>query len=208
MGDHHDETVLVIKAAQGNRSIGFDINPPSSRKGLPKTGTYYPGWQYDIFVGNVHKTLDNLQEYFPEYKGQGYEIAGFCWWQGHKDGGMEQELYEYHLANLIKDLRQEFDAPQAPFSIATVGFGGENMHWKNLRVLEAQMAISDGGKYPDFAGNVASVDTRPFWRSVAISPKDEGYHYNRNAETYLLVGDGLAKNMIKLIEKTSKKDGN
>ena len=206
MGDHHDETVLVIKAAQGNRSIGFDVNPPSSRKGVPKTGTFYPGWQYDVFVGNIHKVLDNLQEYFPEYKGQGYEIAGFCWWQGHKDAGMPQDVYEYHLANLITDLRQEFDAPKAPFSIATVGFDGENMRGKYLNVLKAQMAVSDGGKYPDFEGNVGAFDTRPFWRSTAVSPKDEGYHYNRNAETYLLVGDGLATKMIELIKK--KTEGN
>jgi len=205
LGDYHDELVLVIKAAQGNRSIGFDINPPSSRKGVPKTGTFYPGWQYDIFVGNIRKTLDNLKEYVPQYNGQGYEIAGFCWWQGHKDKGMSQDVYEYHLVNLINDLRKEFDAPKAPFSIATVGFGGENLPSNWHGVLRAQMAVSDGRKYPGFAGNVATCDTRPFWRSIAVSPKDEGHHYNRNAETYLLVGDALARNMIRM--KSNKTNG-
>ena len=104
---------------------------------------------------------------------------------------------------LINDLRKEFDAPKAPFSIATVGFGGANLPSNWHGVLNAQMAVSDGKKHPDFAGNVATCDTRPFWRGIEVSPKDEGHHYNRNAETYLLVGDALARNMIKM---KSRKD--
>ena len=30
MGTFHDEQVLLIKTAQGNRSLGFDFRPPSS----------------------------------------------------------------------------------------------------------------------------------------------------------------------------------
>lgn len=29
--------------------------------------------------------LKNLKKYYPDYKDQGYEVAGFVWWQGHKD---------------------------------------------------------------------------------------------------------------------------
>jgi hypothetical protein len=29
---------------------------------------------------------------------------------------------------------------------------------------------------------------------------DQGYHYNRNAETYLLVGDALGRAMVELLE--------
>ncbi|MHA1554140.1 MAG: hypothetical protein ACTSU0_06980, partial [Alphaproteobacteria bacterium] len=92
-------------------------------------------------------------------------------------------------------------------SIATVGFGGKNMHGKYINILKAQMAISDGKKYPAFAGNVASVDTRSFWRSAAVSPRSEGHHYNRNAETYLLVGDALARNIIKMKSDKAKAEG-
>jgi hypothetical protein len=206
MGIHHDEVVLVIKAAQGNRSISFDINPPSSRIGVPKTGTYYPGWQYDVFVANIHKTLDNLKEYYPDYKGQGYEISGFCWWQGHKDARVPTEIYEKHLVNLIKDLRKEFDAPKAPFSIATVGFEGKNMPDAHLVTLKAQMNVADAAKYPEFNGNVATYDIREFWREVQDSPREEGYHYHRNAETYCLVGDALGRNMIKLVTTNKNKE--
>jgi hypothetical protein len=62
------------------------------------------------------------------------------------------------------------------------------------------LAVGDAAKHPEFAGTVKSVDTRPFWRDVEQSPGDEGHHYNRNAETYMLVGDALARGMIELIE--------
>ncbi|UCG48398.1 MAG: hypothetical protein JSU94_01225, partial [Phycisphaerales bacterium] len=46
---------------------------------------------------------------------------------------------------------------------------------------------------------VASVDTRDFWREVDESPMSQDYHYNRNAETYLLVGDALGRAMVRLL---------
>lgn len=204
MGYYHDEMVLVIKAAQGNRSIGHDVMPPSSRIGFSKEGKWYKGWQYDAFVADVHKILHNLSDYFPSYKGQGYEIAGFCWWQGHKDGGMSQRYYERHLVNLINDFRAEFNAPNAPFAVATVGFGGKSMGRKYQEILNAQMAVGDPGKYPDFAGNVKSIDTRPFWRPGSQSPTGAGYHYNGNAETYTLVGDALGRAMVNMLNKEQK----
>jgi hypothetical protein len=43
LGYYHDEVVLIIKAAQGNRSIGWDVMPPSSRVSASKEGKYYKG---------------------------------------------------------------------------------------------------------------------------------------------------------------------
>jgi len=201
MGDHHDEMVLVIKAAQGNRSLAFDVMPPSSRVGLPQgPGQFYKGWQWNAFVKDIHKILDNLKDYFPAYDGKGYEVAGFCWWQGHKDKGMSQRYYERHLVNLIKDFRKEFDAPDAKFAVATVGFEGKNMSRAYKQILKAQMAVSDYKKYPKFKGNVASIDIREFWRGTSVSPKSSGSHYNLNAETYTLVGDALGKAMVEMVK--------
>jgi len=193
MGWYHDEMVLVIKIAQGNRSISFDLTPPSSRIGAPKKGKFYTGWQYDVFIKDAHKILDNLKEYFPAYKDQGYEVAGFCWWQGHKDAGLSARYYERHLVNLINDFRKEFDAPKAKFVVATVAFGGKSMSRAYRAIHKAQMAVSDFDKHPEFKGNVASIDTKPFWRGG-------GYHYGNNAETFTLVGDALGREMVRLIE--------
>jgi hypothetical protein len=206
MGDFHDEQVIVLKAAQGNRSISFDVMPPSSRIGMKKQGKFYSGWQYDAHVKDIRAILGNLKDYFPDYQGQGYEIAGFCWWQGHKDAGLSQRYYERHLVNLINDLRAEFRSPNAKFVVATVGFGGKGMSKTYRQILKAQMAVSDDEKYPEFADNVASFDTRPFWRAAGVSPGGGGHHYNGNAETYMLVGDELGKAMIELIKKETPHD--
>ncbi len=53
--------------------------------------------------------------------------------------------------------------------------------------------------YPEFKGNVSTIETRDFWRDSSISPSAQGFHYNRNAETYLLVGDALGRGMVKLL---------
>ena len=62
----------------------------------------------------------------------------------------------------------------------------------------------DGAKgiYPEFAGNVKTMEARGFWRDSASSPSTQGYHYNWNAETYLLVGDALGRGMIDLLAST------
>lgn len=85
--------------------------------------------QYDEYTAAVHKVLNNFDEKFPQYKDQGFEVAGFVWWQGHKDGPNPayNARYKKNMVNLIKAWRKEFNAPDAPWSIATVGFHGEDM---------------------------------------------------------------------------------
>jgi len=224
MGYYHDEPVLLIKASIGNRSLGWDILPPGSERftydgrvyagykdtpsswveGQPKKKVnWYAGKQYDDFVREIHGVLDNFGELFPAYKGQGYEVAGFAWWQGHKDGNpAHASRYELNLVALIKSLRKEFKTPKAPFVIATIGFGGWKMKGPHLTVAKAQLAVSgETGKYPEFAGNVLTVETRGFWRDASVSPRSQGYHYNRNAETYMLVGDALGRAMVQLLRQ-------
>ena len=224
MGYYHDEPVIIIKASQGNRSLGWDILPPGTKRfkfdgktyagykdtpsswieGQPKKAVnWYAGKQYDDFVRGIHDVLDKFATHFPQYKDQGYEIAGFVWWQGHKDGNAAHaSRYEFNLVNLIKAYRAEFKAPKAPFVIATIGFGGWEMKGPHLAVANAQLAVSgDKGKYPDFGGNVLTVETRGFWKDATVSPRNQGFHYNGNAETYLNVGDALGRGMVKLLNE-------
>ena len=223
IGDHHDQPVLILKASQGNRSLAWDFLPPGSErfehggkvyagykdspgswdKGSdPKPINWYAGKQYDDCFQAAHKVLDNFDKEMPHFAGRGYEIAGFVWWQGHKDQGSEvyADRYEQNLVHLIKTLRKEFDAPNAPFVIATIGFDGWNMSSHALTVANAQLAVSgDKGKYPEFKGNVMTVETRDFWRTPEQSPRNQGFHYNQNAETYMLVGEALGKGMLELL---------
>ncbi len=104
MGHVLDEPVLLLKSCIGNRSLGWDLLPPGSKrfefegkiyagykesplswdKGTkPEPINWYAGKQYDDDIGNAKKVLENIGEYYPGAKS--YEIAGFVWWQGHKD---------------------------------------------------------------------------------------------------------------------------
>jgi alpha-galactosidase len=199
LGTYHDEQVLLIKTAQGNRSLGFDFRPPSS--GRTDLNNKFEAAEYKLMVEGVRKTLDNIDKVVPGYKGQGYEIAGFVWFQGHKDSYTEELIVEYekNLVNLINDVRKEFKVPNMPAIVGSNGFGGHNMQDKFLRILKAQMAVGNAKQHPEYAGTVASVDTRDFWREVDESPTNQDYHYNRNAETYMLIGDALGRAMVGLL---------
>jgi len=227
MGYYHDEPVLIIKASQGNRSLAWDILPPGSKRytidgttyagykdtpsswieGQPKKPVnWYAGKQYDDFIKGIHDVLDNFSTHFPQYKDHGYEIAGFVWWQGHKDGNSAHAgRYELNLVNFIKAFRAEFKASKAPFVIATIGFHGWDMKGPHLTVANAQLAVSgEKGKYPEFAGNVLTVETRDFWIDASCSPRNQDFHYNGNAETYINVGDALGRGMVKLLNNLKK----
>jgi hypothetical protein len=231
LGQFHDEPVLLLKACIGNRSLGWDLLPPDSErfefevterggrkvtkvfagykdvanfwdKGTePKPVPWYAGRQYDADVAHAKAVLKNLTKYVPGYQGQGYEIAGFVWWQGHKDQSEAlASRYELNLVNLIKSLRKDFGAPDAKFVLAT-GCGNPGREGLGLKIAEAQLAVDGGrGKYTEFKGNVKAVDTRAFWREADVSPVNQGYHYNHNAETYLETGLSLGWAMVDLLK--------
>ncbi len=224
MGYYHDEPVIVLKASQGNRSLSWDFLPPGSERFTYEGRTYagyrddipswtaddpgkkvnwYAGKQYDDCFNAAREYLANFDQHFPQWKGQGYEIAGFGWWQGHKDGNdAHASRYEHNLVHLINSLRKAFDAPRAPFVIATIGFDGWEMEGPHKTVAEAQLAVSgEKGKYLEFKDNVLTVETRDFWRTPEVSPRNQGFHYNGNAETYMLVGEAMGRGMARLLER-------
>ncbi len=231
MGHVLDEPVLVLKSCIGNRSLGWDLLPPGSEryeaevterggqkvtkvfagykdspdswvKGTePKPIAWYAGKQYDDDMANAKAALADLAKIYPDYQGQGYEIAGFVWWQGHKDQNpVHAARYEQNLARLIPTLRKDYNAPNAKFVLAT-GCGNPGRESFGLQIAEAQLAIADAKKHPEFAGNVKCVDSRDLWRGVDVSPKNQGHHYNRNAETYLEVGLRLGWAMAELNQR-------
>lgn len=114
---------------------------------------------------------------------------GFAWWQGHKGTGSAAHAskYEENWERLIDSLRKDWDAPQAKFVLAT-GCGNPGRDGLGLKIAEAQFAVGDAKKYKPFVGNVTAVDSRDLWREAADSPKNQGYHDNRNAETDVETG--------------------
>ena len=229
MGHVLDEPVLVLKACIGNRSLGWDLLPPGSKQftfegrvyagyketplswveGEPKKKVnWYAGKQYDTDTANAKAVLSDLSKYYPGYQDQGYEVAGFVFWQGHKDqNAAHASRYEQNLVHFIKTLRRDFDAPKAKFVLATIAFGGKELKGHGLTIANAQLAVSgEKGKYPEFEGNVKTIDARPFWRDKSVSPSGAGYHYNHNAETCMEVGNALGRAMADLIRDEHKKE--
>ena len=222
IGDFHGEPVLILKASQGNRSLSWDFLPPGStrfeagdmihagykdpqfswKKGEePKAGGWYAGKQYDDCFGEAKKVLANWDSSFPHWKGRSHRIAGFVWFQGHKDQSeIGAARYEQNLVRLIRALRDDFQAPAAPFVVA-VGCGNEGREGFGLKIAEAQLAVDgDTGKYPEFKGNVKSVDTRDFFPKAEDSPKNQGFHYHQNAGTYMQIGEAMGRAMIDLVD--------
>ena len=223
LGNAIEAPVMILKCCIGNRALGWDLLPPGSErfefegkvyagykdvapswdKGTePKAVPWYAGRQYDADVAHAKVVLKNLEKYYPGYKGQGYRVAGFVWWQGHKDqNAAHAGRYEQNLVHVIKSLRKDFEAPQAKFVVAT-GCGNPGRESFGKEIAEAQLAVDgDQGKYPEFKGNVKAVDVRSFWREADVSPVNQGYHYNHNAETYYEVGNALGRAMADLLQK-------
>lgn len=199
------QQLLLLKIAWGGRNLSVDFRPPSSG-GI--TGLYY-----ESVMANTVRTLERLPELFPNYAitcGGRYELAGFVWHQGWNDGcdkNMANE-YEVNLANLIRDVRKDLGVPNLPVSIGVSGFGGYKEKAGDTRdqIVQAQFAMANATKYPEFAGTVAAAETRDFARPPRpASPGNQVYHWNNNCETYWLIGKAMAEGMFKLLNLTSER---
>lgn len=83
--------------------------------------------------------------------------------------------------------------------------GGIGNPTKGIRddLCKIQLAIGNPSKHPEFAGNVASIETRGFYRPGDQSPKECGYHWDFNGETHFLLGEAMGKTMLELIGSSS-----
>ncbi|MFU8848317.1 MAG: sialate O-acetylesterase [Opitutales bacterium] len=218
LGHAIDAPVMVLKSSIGNRSLGWDLLPPSVKtyeyEGQPQPGYremfksktdktvvkwegegWYAGKQYDDDVGNAKKILEELDQYYPGAKG--YEVAGFLWWQGDKDmrNAAHYNNYEKHLVALIKDLRKDFDAPKAAFVTASLGQTDESDNSSGHGIILQAMKTVASGKYSrELGNNIGFVYTNPLSKGGS-----SGAHYNGNAETYMNVGEAMGKEMLELL---------
>jgi alpha-galactosidase len=163
---------------------------------------------YSVF--NVCDILDNFATEYPQWATRGFEIGGFGWFQGWNDGqSSETEYavrYEQNLVRLIKQLRLYYNGrypgkiqPTAPFVTVTCGFDGMAAAGNRLTVANAQLAVENPTLYPEFAGNVKTMEGRGYWR-ISGPNTAQNYHYYHNAETYMLVGDAMGRGMIDLLD--------
>jgi len=208
IGDTDGGPVLLIKCAWGGKSLAVDFRPPSAGKIPYSLGdkmdaavTQDPaivGKYYRETVAIIKATLARIGELAPGYNGRRYVLTGFGWHQGWNDRINDKfnAEYESNMANFIRDIRKDLNAPGLPFVIAETGMDGpQENHPRALSLMKAQAAVAE---YPEFKGNVAFVGTKTFWRPVEESPTSQGYHWNTNAETYYLIGDAMGRAMLQL----------
>ncbi|MBM82005.1 MAG: hypothetical protein CMJ78_15650 [Planctomycetaceae bacterium] len=205
------QPVLIIKTAWGGQSLAVNYRPPSSgpykqteanarrfeteeKREKLKTAT---GARYRQMIEHVRAVLKNPKRVVPSYdKEQGYEIAGFAWFQGFNDmvdrstyptrdqpGGYYQ--YTECMANFIRDVRKDLNAPKMPFVIGVIGVGGPlNKDSRYYKVhSNFRQAMAAPASIPEFKGNVVAVQTAPFWdqKLAAIDAKKQQFRGKANA---------------------------
>lgn len=196
------EPVLIIKPAWGGRSLHTDFRPPSAgpfvlaketqelwdkhpqgAHGIPKaedrpkfyaekvaaTGVYYRE-----MIAHTKKVLGDIKRVVPTYdEKQGYELAGFVWFQGfndYVDGGVYPkqdveggyEPYADLLGHFIRDVRRDLSAPKMPFVVGVMGIDGLRGD-KNAPMMHFRAAQRKPSTLKEFKGNVFAVETAPFW---------------------------------------------
>jgi alpha-galactosidase len=234
VGDHYREPVLLIKAAWDGRSLYRDFRPPSA--GLPPDAALQKmladlrkqkgkenatlddvkkpfGASYRAMLDEVNTTLADLKGYVPGYDGQGYEPAGFVWFQGWNDMISPEATAEYtaNLAHFIRDVRKDLKAANLPFVVGQMGVDGANPGANIQKFKDAQAAVM---AVPEFKGNVALVKTDAFWDTEAEAVFKKGwrenldewnkvgsdypYHYLGSARTMLRIGRAFGDAVLEL----------
>ena len=212
-----DEPILLIKTAWGGKSLHTDFRPPSagpyefneaqlarfkqqnrSIEEAKAEKARVTGHYYRLMAEHVKKVLTDIKRVMPDYDPeQGYELAGYVWFQGWNDmvdGGVYPErdklggydLYSKLLAHFIRDVRREFSAPRMRFIIGVMGVGGvqeDPNYFRQAMAVPADM--------PEFRGNVVAVPTAPFWDEALLAASAKRDNYNRILDTaHSLTEDG------------------
>lgn len=186
------EPVLIIKTAWGGKSLFYDFRPPSA-------GVYKPtpadiekgrnlekdlGLYYRLMIQHVQNVLHDIKRVCPQYdEQQGFELSGFVWLQGFNDlinrdvypvVGKAQNYDDYSLwlADLIRDVRKDLNAPKMPAVIGVMGISGTK---PNAQMIAFRQAMAAPAALPEFKGNVVAIETAPFWdeKLGAIADKHE-----------------------------------
>lgn len=197
VGEAIDAPVLLIKTAWGGKSLAKDFRPPSSGG---EVGPFYKE-----MIKLTREVMGEAGTLFPQFKGRKLQLAGFGWHQGWNDRVNQSynDEYEKNMANFIRDVRKELETPGLPFVIGETGMSGNGeKHPRALSLMKAQAAVA---QYDEFKGNVAFVGTKDFFRPAELSPQSQEYHWNRNAETYYLIGQGMGQAMLKLMKIETKR---
>jgi alpha-galactosidase len=243
MGDFFDEPVLLVKTAWGGHSLVKNFRPPSAglptaeklQKELDdrrqqvrqnnqknKRNDSLPteedmrkpyGSSYRDMLAEVNDVKRNYATLFPALEGKQLELTGFVWLQGWNDQYGGQDEYAANMAEFIRDVRRDLQAPKLPFVIAAMGQNGSKpAEGAMLTIQKAQLAMND---VPEFKGNVKTFRTDelidkaaeslyPQWKERfeewKLTGGDHAYHYLGSAIWFNRIGKAAAGAMLELLK--------
>ncbi|MES2981840.1 MAG: sialate O-acetylesterase [Verrucomicrobiota bacterium] len=178
----YKEPILIIKTAWGGKNIHTDFRPPSASE--EGAGVYYKQ-----MIDHVKQVLTDPKKIVPSYDAKdGYEIAGFVWFQGWNDivdskkyskrgqpGGYDE--YTTNMAHFIRDVRKDLKAPKIPFVIGVLGVDGPVETFKEDRYKEIYRTFREAqaapAEMPEFKGNVTAIRTEIFWDHELVKARDK-----------------------------------
>ncbi len=192
LGDHYDEPVLLIKAAWGGRAVKYSFRPPSAipsdeqikeevaaiKKRKPDAEVTFKshkegyGSDYRKILSETRKVLGDIKKYVPDYdEKQGYEIAGFVWFQGWNDAvGAGNPEYVKQMTHFIRDIRKDLKTPNLPFVIGELGTDGPGAGGWVATFRKQQAAIA---ALPEFKDNVRLAKTAHCWHKGPYDMQDK-----------------------------------
>ena len=187
------EPILIIKTSWGGRSLHTDFRPPSAgpyvwsdyelaqckRRGddlekikadkVKDTGVFYRH-----MIEHVRKVLADIKRVVPEYDPkQGYELAGFVWFQGFNDLVSDWTYDNQMQARRVRHVRRTAGDVHSRCAQGSVGAEDALRDWRHgdwrrrKRKKPPQMyfrqAQAAPASLPEFKGNVVAVATAPYW---------------------------------------------
>ncbi|MCE9611137.1 MAG: sialate O-acetylesterase [Chthoniobacter sp.] len=211
--------ILLIKTAWGGKSLNTDFRPPSAGPyvfnetqlaNFQKQGKDISaikaekekemGVYYRLMVEHVKSVLADIKHVVPDYDAaQGYELAGFAWFQGWNDlvdgstypnrdkpGGYD--AYSVAMAHFIRDVRRDLNAPKLPFVIGVLGVGGPTAEYgadqQRYKVTHQNFrdAMAAPAQLPEFKGNVATVLAEKYWDRELTAAKAKDNEIKQRAK--------------------------
>ncbi len=214
-----DAPILLIKTSWGGKSLNTDFRPPGAGPyvfnetqlaAFQKQGKDFAaikaakeketGVNYRLMIEHVKKVLADIKRVVPDYDAaQGYELAGFAWFQGWNDlvdsstypnrdkpGGYD--AYSTAMAHFIRDVRKDLNAPKLPCVIGVLGVGGPtaeygaDQHRYKVTHQNFRDAMAAPAKLPEFKANVAAVRTEKYWDQELTAAKAKDNEIKQRAK--------------------------
>ena len=207
-----DAPILLIKTSWGGKSLNTDFRSPSAGPyvfnetqlaNFQKQGKDLAAMQaekakatgvyYRLMIEHVKAVLADLKRVVPGYDAaQGYELAGFAWFQGwndmvdgstypNRDKAGGYDAYSVAMAHFIRDVRRDLGVPKLPFVIGVMGVGGPTADYgpdeQRYKATHQNFrdAMAAPAKLPEFKGTVATVLAEKYWdRELKLARQKEG----------------------------------